>query len=307
MTKIIETLTDEMKARIPLTKSKWIDIGTNCDRLDLEKFKKGAHMLYKEAGLKPIQDKHFYVVQSPIQGIELAAQWVLGDEVLPYGHKDLPEVTKEQKREQNFNQCYGQHDASWLSFYDFFKPELPEEIAPLEGYFMIAEAAHWWWAFENAIIVCDKPLVLQLDDEDRLHCEDGPAVKYTDDFAVYVWHGVRVPEWVIETPEKMNVDNVMAEDNMEVRRAMMEKYDMAKFLQDAGAITVQSDEFGDLIEIKGLYGNADEVTRYCHVKDSSTDRMYAICVPPETETCRGGLAWSFGYDSSEDYAPTIES
>jgi len=38
------------------------------------------------------------------------------------------------------------------------------------------------------------------DEEGRLHCEDKKALEYPDGWGVYSWHGVRVPDFVIEKP-----------------------------------------------------------------------------------------------------------
>ena len=78
----------------------------------------------------------------------------------------------------------------------------------------------WWWPFEGAVILTERPTQLHMDSEGKLHNPSGPAVLYPDGFSVYAWHGVRIPETIIKSPHLITLDMIESETNNTVRDAM---------------------------------------------------------------------------------------
>ncbi|OGT54432.1 MAG: hypothetical protein A3E01_02980 [Gammaproteobacteria bacterium RIFCSPHIGHO2_12_FULL_63_22] len=106
-----------------------------------------------------------------------------------------------------------------------------------------------WWFTETGLMVATRPAAVRTDDRRRLHCEDGPAFVWLDDVRDHYWHGVYVPDFVVEAPSKITVALIDAEQNAEVRRVMIDRYrhgeeikGAAAFLRDAGAIRLDHDE-----------------------------------------------------------------
>ena len=52
----------------------------------------------------------------------------------------------------------------------------------------------WISPFEKFCIVCDRPLHLRFDNQNRLHAEGEPAIEFTDGYSLYSHHGVTLPE-----------------------------------------------------------------------------------------------------------------
>ena len=119
---------------------------------------------------------------------------------------------------------YGNHDAAWLSFYDFFSRECGLECcSKTQGLIDLSEHVGWWWPFKDAVIVTPYPDVLIRDDDHNLHCENGPALSYPGGrLKVYAWHGVRVPAEWIESPESLDPGSALEWPNQEQRRALCE-------------------------------------------------------------------------------------
>ncbi|MFI6663113.1 DUF6924 domain-containing protein [Streptomyces sp. NPDC050523] len=94
----------------------------------------------------------------------------------------------------------GQHGAELLAGWDYLRTHWSvEEADRLSGIMRVARSAGRWWPFENAVVLTERPTVLHRDDQGRLHCETGPAVAYPDGFAVWAWHGVRLPQDPVKT------------------------------------------------------------------------------------------------------------
>jgi tetratricopeptide (TPR) repeat protein len=83
----------------------------------------------------------------------------------------------------------------------------------------VARAAGWWWAFRHVVILTERPAELHLDDQGRLHCPDGMAIRYPDGWGFHAWHGRRVPAWVVQSP---TIEQITAESDTEVRRCAIE-------------------------------------------------------------------------------------
>jgi hypothetical protein len=81
----------------------------------------------------------------------------------------------------------------------------------------------------GVVVLTDRPCELHRDAQHRLHNEHGPAISYRDGWAVHAVHGVRVPAWIIEHPERITPELILKETNAEVRRVMLERYGWERF------------------------------------------------------------------------------
>jgi hypothetical protein len=83
------------------------------------------------------------------------------------------------------------------------------------------------------------------DANNRLHNATDLAFRMYD-IREYYWHGVRVDEDVIMHPEKIAVEQIEVEQNAEVRRVLIERYGLDRYIQESGAIATHQDRFGTL-------------------------------------------------------------
>ncbi len=155
-------------------------------------------------------------------------------------------------------------------------------------------------------IISDRPELLQVDGENRPHNADGPFCRWRDGTALYSFHGVRTPAWIINHPERLTAKAVLAEGNAEVRRVMVEKMGMEKFLINADAKCIHRHEMGDLFSID-LPNDPERVLRAVRVKDPSTERIYFLRVPPQIKRADDAVAWTFGFDTAKEYRPIVET
>ncbi|MFS0695406.1 DUF6745 domain-containing protein [Streptomyces nitrosporeus] len=195
----------------------------------------------------------------------------------------------------------GQHDAAWLAAFDGRGDRLA-------GLARVARNAGWWWPYERAVVISERPVDLHRDEAGRLDRGDGPALAYRDGFALYAWRGMPVPAEFLDELAALTPERIRAEDNAELRRVMLEYYGYDRYLSESGAEPVHRDETGILWRIP-LDGDEDVVT--VEVVNSTpepdgTCRTYWLRVPPGTRTARAGVAWTFGLDA-DAYAPARQT
>jgi hypothetical protein len=102
-----------------------------------------------------------------------------------------------------------------------------------------------------------------------------------------------------------------------VRRVMIERYGIQRFLQDLGGRLIHRDSTGTLYRVptdprldrrSWRFGGPVTLVEVLS-KTPEADgrcRSYFLRVPPECETARAAVAWSFGLDGA-DYQPAIET
>lgn len=162
--------------------------------------------------------------------------------------------------------------------------------------------------YENVCLISDRPSTIAVDMTHRLHAEDGPALTFQDGFRLYSWHGITIPRYIIEEPSKITTDKILREWNAEIRRIMMERFGAARFIKESGAKKVQEDECGALYR-KDIPGR--EPWLMVKVKNSTAEpdgsfKEYFLRVPPEMQTAREAVAWTF-HMSANEYSPEVET
>ena len=173
-------------------------------------------------------------------------------------------------------------------------------------------------------MVCDRPSEIHLEqvrprgwNSHQLHNENGPAIAWRDGWAIYSVHGVRIPAWVIEQPERITPEAILAESNAEVRRVMIDKYGWDRFADHRGMELIDTcDDPGNPDSMILLYDLPPEMrnvlgvpVRLILVTNGSPDprtglrRQYGLTVPVQMTRAIDAAAWCAGTDA-KTYART---
>jgi len=202
----------------------------------------------------------------------------------------------------------------WLSFFVFplafptWSLYSEELMTILETWLALARGGFVYTFLSRVCFVCDRPVELGVDPQRRLHNSSGPAIAFTDSYKLYSWHGVTVPASIICDPEAITFESITNEQNLEVRRVLIERYGQVRYLKDAGAVVADSDASGTLYMCTFP---DDEPLMMVEVKNATPEpdgsfRTYFLRVPPQMASARQAVAWTFGL-SEKEYAPNIET
>lgn len=292
----VDSLTPAQEAQLEGWRQKWLAIGLSTEPADRAAAENGVRLAYEFAGEKP--PKKIIWCDSPLAGARKAAELLGGSPSTQVSYA-----------------CYGQHDAGWLGFYDFLWNVCQLDAAEkIQGLCEVAKHAGWWWAMDKAVILTERPTVVSRDEQGRLHSLEGPAIAYPDKWALYAVHGIRVARQIIEEPETMTIKQIRSESNVEVRRVMIERFGMDRFVKDSDAETLHTDTdgLGHPRRLLRLPRPSDTDIVVVEVVNSSpepdgTRKKYMLRVPPQIRTCQQAIAWTFGIEKAAEYAPLFES
>ena len=331
-TKRIEYLTGPQEAMLPVYRDWWTAIGLCTAPADRARAEAAMVRAYAAAHLAP---PRFVWCDSPLSG-GLTAAIVFSPQPKTAVGASVWASVRDSVRASVWASVrasvgasvgasgYGQQDAGWLAFYDFFREVcgLSAHTEKLQGLTDYSKHAGWFLPHENICWVSERHSILRRDDRGRLHSVEGPAVMYPDGWAIYAVHGVRVPRDIIEKPETLTVKRIEAETNTEVRRVMIERMGYERYILESGAQMIHSDATGMLYR-KELPG--DEALVVVHVINSTPEpdgysKKYTLRVDPECRpllaggqkgspqamTAHNAVASTFGLRGDE-YAPLIET
>ena len=216
----------------------------------------------------------------------------------------------------------GNQWSGWVSYLSFFRhvAKLDIDYSKWDCYEKLTELSGPRVLHEKFCVISDRPEILTVNSQNQPHGVKKPFCKWRDGSALYSVNGVRVPAYIVETPEKLTVEKIEKESNLEVRRVMIDIYGQEKFLLDSKSEVIHSDDFGTLYS-KVLPG--DEVLMMVKVVNSTPEpdgsfKDYFIRVDPKAygglKTARAAVAstWrnpdrTMVFENPNDYTCAIES
>ena len=137
-----------------------------------------------------------------------------------------------------------------------------------------------------------------------LHNSNGPSIKYKNDFELYHLNGVKVTKDIIKIkPEKITVNMILREQNVEVRRELLRKLGIDNFIKKLKTkpVNVSEDKIYELYKIK--IGDNIKAT-YLKMLNPSLENTYHFeGVSNNCNTVEQALAWR---DSEEVYINPIK-
>jgi hypothetical protein len=191
--------------------------------------------------------------------------------------------------------------AAWAAAWDV-NPYIPL----LESY----EAGLFsFWIGKNEIHLIEEP-IMRFDERERLHSVNAPAIEWPDE-KYFFWHGVRVPEKIIMTPNTITKEDITNEKNSEVSRAIAERLGWPEYMRRAETVLI--DKWFDsenvlhyeLWDFKKRFERTPRLLKMesPELKDG-TKPLYIEPVDPHLNTCQGARRWQF--KKTDGKWPTIE-
>lgn len=292
---MIESLTPEQEALLPVYRDRWRKIGLDplpqdCDVVSDEELRSIVDQVYECGGLTPPS-----VIVRAKSLRDCYVKEAIWRKVCEEGmtEEEATVAVDDSKVSTATWPVWGCYDAGWCGWAEFVDEELKVPGAEKSrGLRRLAKVAGFCLAFRDVFIWSPKHTEIHLDDDGELHNEEGPAIRYPDGFAEYCVHGHVVPEYVILRPHEITVEAIQAETEAETRRIMTDRFTggPGAWLEAVGAEVVDMDEVvvnpssGRKITRVLYHGPND--TAYFAAPDGSTQRVYFMPVDREHTTCK---------------------
>jgi hypothetical protein len=163
-----------------------------------------------------------------------------------------------------------------------------EATSTLRGHRLMVENAGWFVPHEGVCWLSERPEMLNTDEQGRLHCATGPALRYPDGWEVYAWKGAPVPEWIVTQPGRITLRWIDAQIDPRIRHAMIDIFTPVRFIAVGGAAATR-DATGTLWKRK--WSHRGVVIDSWAAVEVGTGKGLFRCVPAELETPREAFAW----------------
>lgn len=261
----IEKLTPEQEAYLPVFRQQFLDNACG-GRIDPEKLKEAISDAYAVIGAKMPE-----LVICPSPKAAMAK---------------LKDLGASEGNDYNSSYLWGSQDncwSAWGKFAEYIGVVLDEKTSKhLDIMYRIGQQCEWWWPYDEIVVVSERPVYIKWDDQSRLHGETGPAVEYSDGYAMYSWHGQSIPgEWVMGNPPKAK--DALHWKNMDQRAAACEIIGWANILDELKSKIIDDSNdpmWGKLVEVNiPDSGKERFLDAVC-----GTGRRFALPVPLNTKT-----------------------
>jgi hypothetical protein len=204
------------------------------------------------------------------------------------------------------NRWGGQYWCYWEAFYLYCESigvrYAEHDSQLLREWGRLASAVNWWAAWERIAIISDRPREVHFDQGRRLHNDKGMAVRYSDGWGLYSWHGYRIPDthtWVITDKDRITTDAILNEKNAEMRRVMCEVSEWRPILDRATVISQDHDGNGHARRLLAIDLGERESVRVIEVENGSLEpdgsrRRFVLGTVMSSQTPHEAIAASYG-------------
>lgn len=149
-------------------------------------------------------------------------------------------------------------------------------------------------------VICLVAPEIHLDERGILHRDDGPAVDWSGEGAFF-WHGEWVPADLAAAPEALSAERIVSVEDEWLRQALIDRVGWERLLPIAARVHEEGEYILWHVDVPD-----DDPMRVLQMRDPSSGRLHFRRVPPLTETCGDGIAWTFDMEEGE-YRPVAET
>jgi hypothetical protein len=337
----LEKLTPEQEALIPVYREKWRQIAFATEPIDRQKATEAIEAAYASIGFKQpeilfcdspsIALKTIFHRKRETQKLQLGNPLSvqlqeqledLLDSNLVRLHKNLRFKLLSDPPQNNLIQCLnGELRKRSREITHFYNHISPERWSLYCSYFSfcisvldwecdrtkwlilqsVVKECGWIYPFESICLVCDRPVKVSFDSEQRLHAEGESAIQFSDGFSLYAHHGLVLPEEYGKLhPREWQSQWLLEEDNAELRRVLIQGIGYARICTELQATELDNWQEYTLLKIDK---NIDvEPIHLLKMTCPSIGYIHALRVSPSVQSAREAIIWANWGTAPEEFS-----
>lgn len=224
-----------------------------------DQFRFQVEYLIRDRVWEGVRDQVWVLHRSRVRGQRQVWNWLI-DQIDSQTKRQVGNLVKDQVRSQAkdkklklFSFCYSQEHSDWLCAFEVFLQSYEiEGMDDIIGLIECAKQCGGFAPFKSLVIISEKPQFIKFNNDKKLHCEDGAAIRYSDGFSVYAFNGVRLPGNWVENKDTICPTEILKCGNVDQRAAGCQLLGFDRMLDHLDHKIVDSlenPEHGDLIEL----------------------------------------------------------
>lgn len=203
----------------------------------------------------------------------------------------------------------GQQWVYWKAFYTFAESigvvYEKDHSKLLAEWMEESKHLHWWFPYEKYCLISERPIRLNVNEQNQLHTDGAMAVEYSDGWGGYYLNGISVPEYLAVTPaEDLSLDFFKKEKNADVKAEFVRKFGVERMLDfgkqvdtyknyDAKDNPFWHESHYELWDMKSLFEGLD-YQPYLKMENQTTGIWHVEAVSPNCRTLKDAIKERFG-------------
>lgn len=182
---------------------------------------------------------------------------------------------------------------------------LKKQVEPLRGLMLLAESAGWALPHKKICWISERHNICRLQNG-MLHCEGGPAIQYPDGWSIWALSGVRVEQWMAETPHhELDPKKCLSVENAEQRRELIRRIGVERLLHLLPHKTLcgSGDGMYELLSID--FSEELRDVRVLKMRNPSIGIWHLERVADNCETVQESINWRASGDKSRPWNPEV--
>lgn len=294
----METMTAEQEAKIPEYVDRWMKVATATGEVEQDD---DLVLEFCNKVLERPDIKTVIWASGPYDAWQKTVRAAAAE----IGETDEKTI-EEAFRHFTWPSFQGQFEAAWLAYYQFRHEVLNDMDFDSDTFDIVCKMSQHGAVYplsQHVIVTC-RPTRLEVPDGINLHCDGGPAIEYPDGTKIWALNGVRVPQWLAETPEQeLKPERIKELDNVEVRAQFVRKIGFERLMDqfDAEELDRAPDPEGGEYILYAMSLGADVGTwPLLKMTNPSTGTFHTEWVQQGITTVKGALEFRNGSKLTPD-------
>lgn len=200
---------------------------------------------------------------------------------------------------------FGNHESSWICENLFkFRGFNIHSLNFSEFWYKLTFETGWWIAFENIVLISERPHCINLNENFQLHANGKKSIEFSDGWGIYSAYGVQIPDkWGNIPFKEWKPEWLLETKNVEHRMALLKAIGYEKVMNELGSriIHQQKDSSGNIMELHRIEYEIDiEPIMLLKVVCPSTSKVHILRVPPYMCHCEIARRWTL-FDEKNNF------